>query len=71
MKVVQETTVFEVASEDGGAKVQVLVQNVGELIGVTDIKVFGDVNAVADDTDYTDENDPDAPEFADASTGAF
>ena len=30
LKVVQETTVFEVASEDGGTKVQVLVQNVGE-----------------------------------------
>ena len=30
LKVVQETTVFEVASEDGGTKVQVLVQNVDE-----------------------------------------
>ena len=30
LKVVQDTTVFEVASEDGGTKVQVLVQAVGE-----------------------------------------
>ena len=30
LKVVEETTVFEVASEDGGTNVQVLVQNVGE-----------------------------------------
>ena len=30
LKAVQDTTVFEVTSEDGGAKVQVLVQGVGE-----------------------------------------
>ena len=30
LSVVQDTTVFEVASEDGGTKVQVLVQNVDE-----------------------------------------
>ena len=30
LKVVQDTTVFEVASEDGGTKVQALVQAVGE-----------------------------------------
>ena len=30
LKVVQDTTVFEVASEDGGTKVQILVQNVSE-----------------------------------------
>lgn len=30
LNVVQDTTVFEVASEDGGTKVQVLVQDVGE-----------------------------------------
>ena len=30
LKVVQDTTVFEVTSEDGGTKVQVLVQDVGE-----------------------------------------
>ena len=30
LKVVQDTTVFEVASEDGGTKVQVLVQDAGE-----------------------------------------
>ena len=30
LKVVQDTTVFEVASEDGGTKVQILVQNAGE-----------------------------------------
>lgn len=30
LKVVEGTTVFEVASEDGGTKVKVLMQNVGE-----------------------------------------
>ena len=30
LKIVQDTTVFEVASEDGGTKVQVLVQDAGE-----------------------------------------
>ena len=30
LKVVQDTTVFEVASEDGGTKVQVIVQDVSE-----------------------------------------
>lgn len=30
LNVVQDTTVFDVASEDGGTKVQVLVQGVGE-----------------------------------------
>ena len=30
LKVVQDTTVFEVSSEDGGTKVQVLVQDVSE-----------------------------------------
>ena len=30
LKIVQDTTVFEVVSEDGGAKVQVLVQDVSE-----------------------------------------
>ena len=30
LKVVQDTTVFEVASDDGGAKVQILLQNAGE-----------------------------------------
>ena len=30
LKVVQETTVFEVVSDDGGTKVQILLQNAGE-----------------------------------------
>ena len=30
LKVVQDTTVFEVSSEDGGTKVKVLVQGVSE-----------------------------------------
>ena len=30
LKVVQGTTVFEVASDDGGAKVQILLQNSGD-----------------------------------------
>lgn len=30
LKVVQDTTVFEVSSEDGGTKVQILVQDVSE-----------------------------------------
>ena len=30
LKVVQGTTVFEVASDDGGTKVQILLQNTGE-----------------------------------------
>ena len=30
LKVVQDTAFFEVASEDGGTKVQFLMQNVGE-----------------------------------------
>ena len=40
-----------------------------ELMGRTDVKVFGDVNAVAD-ADY-DEDPADAQQFGDEATGAF
>jgi hypothetical protein len=33
LKVVQDTTVFEVASDDGNAKVQILLLNINQLTG--------------------------------------